>query len=665
MKKFLIFFSSVIVIFAAFIVFLFTPPGNALLKPIVESQINSKSPVKISFDKFRVGFGNIDLKIKLLKNSVANIKGNYSLFSQNFNINYNVHIDNLNNLKNIVNYPLRGSVDTSGNIKGNIKDIKIKGITNFAKSNSNYFVELKNKKVSKILADIKNLDLASLLYIVNKPKFIDGKLNSNIVLNSIDINNLDGNIKAYIKNATVNRNLLKKEYNLTLPKTALNLNAKALMKDKKINFFANLVSNLLKANINGKFENNYLSSKYIVLADNLSVLTPVINQKIRGKFKTEGNIKGKTDNLLVKGIAYLAGGNIDYQTNLGKKELIYRVNNIKINKLLYMVYQPIYSYGNINSNGKIYFNKDLNGKIIANIQGKTDKYVLYKEFNFTNAAISYNLNSNVNIKNSIALINTKLNSNVVNANLPDGKYNINKNIFTSTYSINIPNLDKLYFATKKHLKGKIRVFGNIKKDKDLLITGNSKTLGGSINYKLLNNDFTLNAKNLYVVKLMDMLMYPQIFDSTANIDLKYNLLNKKGVLDANLIDGHFLPNKLSFLINSLAHFDLTREIYKKTTIHSIINDKKIISDLDMKSRLTHISSKKAFVDLDKEYIDSKLLLEIMKRPIYIKLKGKLTSPSIKIDASKFLKAEIKRKAKEEIKKQIEKNLPIQNFFKGF
>ncbi|WP_024790284.1 hypothetical protein [Lebetimonas sp. JH292] len=311
MKKFLIFFSSIIVIFAAFIVFLFTPPGNALLKPIVESQINSKSPVKISFDKFRVGFGSIDLKIKFLKNSVANIKGNYSLFSQNFNINYNIHIANLNNLKNIVSYPLRGGVDTSGNIKGNIKDIKIKGITNFAKSNTDYFIELKNKQVSKILTDIKNLDLASLLYIVNKPKFIDGKLNSNIVLNSIDINNLDGKILASVKNATVNRSLLKKEYNLTLPKTTLNLDSKALMKGKKIDFFANLISNLLKANIKGNFENNYLNSKYTLLADNLSVLTPVINQKIRGKFKTDGIVKGKTNNLLVKGIAYLAGGNIN------------------------------------------------------------------------------------------------------------------------------------------------------------------------------------------------------------------------------------------------------------------------------------------------------------------------------------------------------------------
>jgi hypothetical protein len=430
-----------------------------------------------------------------------------------------------------------------------------------------------------------------------------------------------------------------------------------------------LISNLAKVNINGVFENNYLNTKYNVNVANLSVLTPIINQKIRGSFKTHGKVEGKVDNLIIKGIGYLAGGKINYKTALNKKTLSYNINKLKINRLLYMLYQPRYSYGVINSTGKLNFNKNINGIVNLNVTGKTDKYVLYKEFNLTNAIISYKLSSDVNIKNSVAFIKSKLNSNVANANLPDSKYDINKNIFTSSYIINIPNLDKLYFATHKHLKGKITVNGNIKKDKNLLVTGNSKTLGGVVNYKLLNDDFNLNAKNLYVVKLMDMLMYPQVFDSTANIDLKYNLLNKKGVLDATLLDGHFLPNKLSFLINSLAHFDLTKEIYKNTTVHSIINDKQLITDLDMKSRLTHISSKKAFIDLEKEYIDAKLLLEIMKRPIYVKLKGKLTSPHITIDAKEFLKSEIKNRVKKEIKKrinkEIEKNLPINNILKMF
>jgi hypothetical protein len=349
--------------------------------------------------------------------------------------------------------------------------------------------------------------------------------------------------------------------------------------------------------------------------------------------------------------------------------LIYDVKNLKIEKLLYMVYQPRYSYGFINSEGKINFDKNLNGKISALIKGQTDKKVLYKEFNFTNAAISYNVNSNIDIKNSIAFIKTDINSDVANAVLPDGNYYIDKNKFTGSYKVNIPDLNKLYFAIQKHLKGKITVNGKIKKDKNLLVTGYSKTLRGEITYKLFNNIFTLKAKDLNFIEVMDMMMYPKIFDSIANAILEYNITTKKGKLDAYLLDGHFLPNKLSSLINTLAHFDLTKEIYKKAVIHSDIDDKKIISDLYMNSKLTHITSKKALIDLEKEYVNAKLKIFIIKRPLIVRIKGNLYSPYIKLDAKEFFKSKVKDKSKKKlkevekkIKEKINKKINIKDIF---
>jgi hypothetical protein len=669
LKKFFLLLFFIFLFLTAFIAFLFTPVGNSFLKPIVENQINTNSPVKVTLDKFRVGFNFLDIKICFFKNSKAEIRGVYSLFNRNFNFYYYIHLHDLNNLKSIVNYPLRGSVDTNGNIKGNLQNIKINGVTNLAKSDSNYFVDIKNKKISKILANIKNLDVASLLYIVNKPEFINGKLYSDIKLNSIDLNNLDGNIQAYIKHAVINRGLFKREYNLTLPKTILNLNSVAILKGKKIDFFANLISNLAKISINGLFKNNYLNAKYNVNIDNLSVLTPIINQKIRGNFKTKGRVEGNINNLILKGIAYLAKGNIKYLSKLNKKEISFIIDRLKIERLFYMLYQPIFSYGYINSKVNLIFDKNINGEVIASIKGITNKYVLYKEFNFSNAKISYNLNSNVNIRNSVAFIKSKLNSSILKANFSNSKYDINKDIFVGSYMVNVPNLDKLYFATHKHLKGKIKIIGNVKKDKDLLITGSSKTLGGKVNYKLLNNNFSLSAQNVYVLNLLDMLMYPKIFDSTANINLKYDLLHKKGYLKASLLNGRFLPNSFTRLIKSLIHFDLTKEVYENTTINSVIDNKKLINDLDMKSKLTHISSKKALVNLEKEYINAKLLLEINKKPVFVKLKGKLTKPKIKIDANRFLKSKIKNKLKKEIKKRVnkefEKKLQLDKLLKMF
>jgi len=657
MKKFFLFLLSFISLVVLFILFLFTPIGNNLLKPIIENKINSSSPIKIHFQKFRVGFSSFDINATFFENSYLYLKGEYSLFSKTIDSTYFLKVSNLSNLKNIINYTLRGEFKTSGKIIGALNNLKINGNSDFAKSNAKYIVFIKEYKPFKVLANIRNLELSKLLYILNKPKFIKGKLNSDIVLNSLDPSNLDGKIKIFVKKAIINRELLHKEYNITLPYTVLNLDSKTFLKGKKVDFFANLISNLANANIKGYYKDKFLDADYKVNIENLSFLTPIINYKLRGKFKTDGKILGNIDNLFLKGKAYLADGELLYKLNINKKHLTYDLKSIKIQKLLYMVYQPIYSYGFINSKGDISFNKTINGDISLEAIGKTNQKVLYKEFNLTNALINYKLLSNVKIKNSVFYLDNKLNTNIVDLTMPNGKYNLNTSVFESAYKLNIPDLDKLYFITNKHLKGKITLTGNIKKDKNLLVTGISHILGGKVNFKLLNNDFNLNANNLSVIKLMDMLMYPKVFDSIGNITLKYNLLNKKGKLKAILVNGHFLPNKLSFLINTLAHFDLTREIYKKTEINSIINNKKIVSNLDMQSRLTHITSNNAFVDLEKEYINAILDIEILHKPIFVKIKGNLYSPKISVDLKKYVNKKLKNKVKKEIKREIEKKLP--------
>jgi len=407
MKKFFLFLLGFVFLFVLFIIFLFTPVGNNLLKPIVESKINSSSPIKIHFQKFRVGFSSFDINATFFKKSYLYLKGNYSLFSKKIDANYFLKVSNLNNLKNIINYPLRGKFQTFGKVAGILDDLKIDGKSDFAKSNTRYVVFIKNYKPFKVLADIKNLELSKLLYILNQPGFIKGKLNSDIVLNNLNPSNLDGNIEIFVKNAVINKKLLHREYNITIPDTTLNLESRTVLKGKKVDFFANLISNLADAHIKGYYRDKFLDADYKVNIENLSFLTPIINQKIRGKFKTDGKIKGKIDNLLLKGVAYLANGQLFYKSNINKKYLTYNLKNIKIQKLLYMVYQPIYSYGIINSKGDISFNKTLNGDISLEAVGKTNKKVLYKEFNLTNALINYKLLSNVKIKNSVFYFNIR------------------------------------------------------------------------------------------------------------------------------------------------------------------------------------------------------------------------------------------------------------------
>ena len=90
-----------------------------------------------------------------------------------------------------------------------------------------------------------------------------------------------------------------------------------------------------------------------------------------------------------------------------------------------------------------------------------------------------------------------------------------------------------------------------------------------------------------------MLYYPEVFNSKANAKVTYNLVKSAGVVNANLINGNFLPNKFSAILNQFAKFDLTKEVYENVDLNSKINKNIINSTIKMKSKLTEISVPKS------------------------------------------------------------------------
>ena len=72
-----------------------------------------------------------------------------------------------------------------------------------------------------------------------------------------------------------------------------------------------------------------------------------------------------------------------------------------------------------------------------------------------------------------------------------------------------------------------------------------------------------------------MMFNPEIFDSKGNFNLEYKSITKKGVIKANLLNGHFLQNNFSILVNQLVKFDLTKEIYERVDIFSEINQNQL------------------------------------------------------------------------------------------
>lgn len=404
--------------------------------------------------------------------------------------------------------------------------------------------------------------------------------------------------------------------------------------------------------------------KYEVDVQDLSTLKNFTGQQLNGSLKTNGTVIGDAALTIVKGKIEVAKGEGTYDVKLvqfNPSDILFKANGLKIDELLYLVNQPKYAKGNLNidANIKSADPKNLDGVVKTTISnGIVNNPLVNKSFDLKlKNALTFKTNTNTNLKGTQAITKANVNTTLANVEVQKAIYDISKLKLNSDYKVIVPSFAKLYDLSQTKMRGKAVIIGDIEQSADILkVTGASNILGGALNYELLNNTFKADVKNIEVKQATYMMYYPEVFDSKANLNLDYNLASKKGKVAGNLLNGHFLPNEFSTLLNTLTKFDLTKEIYESVDVNSDINDKIIKSVINMKSKNTQIDVTDSTLDLNKSTIAANIDTKIKSYEIGIKVSGDMTSPKVKFDTGDLLKS----KAKEEVGNLIDKNIKNEN-----
>lgn len=401
---------------------------------------------------------------------------------------------------------------------------------------------------------------------------------------------------------------------------------------------------------------------YEINVKDLSKLQKFTNQKLNGAFSTKGSVKGDQELMVIKGESTIFDSDTTYKVELKQlkpSDINFLVKNAKIEKLLFMVNQPIYATGLLNVDGKIknaqlptldgvILTKVANGKVNNAEVNKAFNQKLVKPLNFKGDVVT-NLNENK------ALSKVDFYTTMANIFVKEALVNLENGLIKSDYLVKVPDLSKLYDVSQMKMRGAIDLNGDLKKYKeDLTVTGLSKLLGGDLNFKLHNNDFNAKINGVEIKDLTYMMYYPRFFTSKANVNIDYNILKQVGKVDGKLINGQFLPNQYSKVINTFAKFDLTKEVYESVDVKSDIDKKVLQSTVDMKSKLTQIKVTKSTVDLNKSTIDALVRTNLKGIEFDTLVKGALASPKIKVDTKQLAKAKLKETFKKKIEEKTKK-----------
>jgi len=641
-------------------VVVFTPIGNSVLKPIIQIQIKEQTKLESSLDVFTLSLSDFNIVVTLNKNNTIAIKGNYSLFSQAFDVSYKVTLEELETLKSLTQTQLQSSFHTNGTLKGDLAFIKIEGFSDVASSNTKYDIELTDFNPTSIIATVDTLKLDALLYMLNQKAYASADVNVDVNFKNITPHKLDGVITLVTKSGHLNSKVLKNDFNITIPKKtafAMNLDAKLAGDDLNYNYILN--SNLAKLTSSGNVvpEPLALNIKYGVNVQELALLKPISGADVRGSLKLNGKVKGSKEKLTVDGKTDFAYSNTTFEAILKEfkpKSIQANVKGLQLQRALYMVKQPHYADGlfdlvvNI-SNADM---KNLQGSVKATIRkGLVDSQYMTKayEFNSTMPRTTFNAKTYTTLNKN--LVNTKVdfNSNLADLDVKSALFNMKDGSIKSDYVVKAHNLDKFFFATQRHMKGSIVANGTLKKAKDLDFTMHSNVAGGALDAKLHNDDFHADINSLQTLDILDMLIYPKIFKSSIKGVLDYNLAQAKGVFNAKLINGKFTHNQVLDLAKQYANTDMYKETFKGD-VNAKINKENIVASLDLKSNRSSIQTKETKLNSLTKKIDSKIDINANGNPFIVYLSRTTDNPKVDVDANKLIQREATKAVQKEATK---------------
>ena len=536
---------------------LFSSFGNSVLKPFVEKIASEKIGMEFRLEKFELGFSSFDILAIINGELGVESKGKYSLFSSQFDLNYNTQAKSFNGMQ--IDLSLKGEA------LGSFDNFVANGSGSLAGSNIRFASRIKDYAPLELKLDAKELDLAALSMIALKKAYISGKLSA-----VADIAGQEGTAKLNSAKIIITKEA-QNDFGISLPANfALSLNSDIKLLGKQVAATTRVKSalaNLSAKNTSYNFENGEITSDFNVDIANLAALEPIIKQKLNGSIKVAGNTKianGAMEFLDAK-INGLGG---EILASLKDNELNANIKNLKLAQALSLAGLAPLANSDISGTAKI-TNLNDTKKIKGSANLTLSRGVLnHKQMNALlgsdlSSDVSFNAQNKLEIASGVLNFDSVLNSPVIENLGAKGSYTLANGDAKIDLAGKIADLGAIFGSGAKspaNIKANVGLKAGELSDGDIDIKG----FGGEILAKVKGKALNANIKNIKAEQVLAMTTFGSLFNGEVNAELSLDGLNlqnlngrgelsvKNGVFNAaamsKLLEAEF-PKNVKFSLN--------------------------------------------------------------------------------------------------------------------
>ncbi|WP_324172363.1 hypothetical protein [Sulfurimonas sp.] len=360
---------------------------------------------------------------------------------------------------------------------------------------------------------------------------------------------------------------------------------------------------------------------YKIEMDKLSSLKPLTNAPLKGKFHTDGNVKGDVTYFVVDGKSDVAFSATTYHvelTDFNPTSIIANIKELKLAALLEMIGKKQYVSADVNLdvNFKNITPHALDGDIkLATKDGKINTKVMKKDFHLVVPPTNFIMRLDAKLKGDDVKYTYKLLSNLLKVS-SSGKLRPTPLNVDIKYDLDIKELALLKPMSGVDARGTFKLDGKVRGSKNnLIVDGKSNFASSDTNFEAVLKEFVLSkvkfsVKNLKLSRVLYMLKQPTYAEGIFSLDV--DIKDAK----SGKLDGRILTRIKSGRVNSAY---MTKAYEFKTpmprTTFTMKTDTKLQANLintkvDLKSNLANLKIKKASFNLDAKSLVSDYAMQI-------------------------------------------------------